>query len=139
AAALDYLADQLVLRESHGDAIEGRTTLPAALTDGMAVAALLDLEDKRTLPLNCGGAMKELFWNRVTAPSVHVRAPRRVASEVRECSEDYGDQQNSQNSDWPPPPTFFSLSREKWQQNKKRDNDYGANEESRRLHGRRQI
>src|SRR5208282_5489164 len=35
--SLDYLADQLILRQTHGDAVESWTTLSAALTDRMAV------------------------------------------------------------------------------------------------------
>src|SRR5438445_8891214 len=139
AAALDHLADELVLRQSHSNTIQRGTSLAATFTDGMAVTALLHLENERTLSLKRGAAMQELIRYGITAPSIHVRAPRRIASEMGECSQDYGDQQNRQNSDWPPAPTLFSFSRKKWQQNKKCDNDYGANEESWCLHGRRQI
>src|SRR5882724_7350302 len=83
--------------------------------------------------------MQELLGHGVAAPRIHVRTPRRIPSEVGECSQDYGDQQNRQNSDRPPAPTFLPFSRKKWQQNKKRDSDYWANEESWRLHGRRQV
>src|SRR5216683_1332019 len=100
----------------------------------MAVAALLGLQDKCALPLKRSRAVEKLLRHGVAAPRIHVRTPRRIASEVGECSQDYGDQQNRQNSDWPPAPTLFSFSGKKWQQNKKRDNDYGANEESWRLH-----
>src|SRR5882724_11723126 len=100
----------------------------------MAVTTLLALENQRTLSLKRGAAMQKFVWYRITALSVHVRAPWRIASEVGECFQDYGNQQNRQNSDWPPPPTLFPFSRKKWQQNKERDNDYGANEESWRLH-----
>src|SRR6267154_857347 len=105
----------------------------------MAVAALLGLENERTLPLQRGRAMQKFVRYRITAPSTHVRAPRRIASEMGECSQDYGDQQNGQNSDRTSPPALFSFSRNKGQQNQKRDSDYGANEESWRLHGRRQV
>src|SRR6266404_6953294 len=105
----------------------------------MAVTTLLPLENQRTLSLKRGAAMQKFVRYRITAPSVHVRAPRRIASEMGECSQDYGDQQNGQNSDRTSPPALFSFPRKKWQQNQKRDSDYGANEESWRLHGRRQI
>src|ERR1700756_5603328 len=100
----------------------------------MAVPALLDLKDERTLPLKSGCTMQNFLRHRVTAPRVHVRTPRSESGEMGECSQDYGDQQNRQNSNWPAAPTLFPFSRKKWQQNKKRDNDYGANEESWRLH-----
>src|SRR6267378_5486417 len=105
----------------------------------MTVAALLGLENERTLPLEGGRAMQKLLRNGISAPCVHVRTPRRIASEVSECSQDYSDHQNRQNSDRPPAPTLFPFSGKKWQQNKKRDSDYGANEESWCLHRRRQV
>src|SRR5580692_2231344 len=105
----------------------------------MAIAALLDLEDERALSFESGTAVQKLVGHWIAAPPIHVWTPRRIASEMGECSQDYGDQQNRQNSDWPPAPTLFPFSRKKWQQNKKRDNHYGANEESWRLHGRRQV
>src|SRR5260370_41780083 len=100
----------------------------------MAVAALLHLKDQRAFSLKCGTAMQELLRHRISAPRIHVRAPGCVSSEVGECSQDYGDQQNRQNCDRPPAPTLVPLSGKKWQQNNKRDNDYGTTEESRRLH-----
>src|SRR5712675_1264328 len=105
----------------------------------MAVTTLLALENQRTLSLKRGAAMQKFVRYGIAAPSVHVRTPRRIASKMGECSQDYGNQQNRQNSDRPPAPTLFPLSRKKWQQNKKRDNDYGANQESWRLHRRRQV
>ena len=56
AASLDHLADELILREPHGDAVERRTPLPAEFTERMAIAALLHLEHESSLPLKCGGA-----------------------------------------------------------------------------------
>src|ERR1700747_2741975 len=105
----------------------------------MTVAALLDLEDEHALPLESSPAVKKLHRHGVAAPRIHVRAPRLIASEMGECSQDYGDQQNRQNSDWPSAPTLLPFSGKKWQQNKKRDNHYGANQESWGLHGRRQV
>src|SRR5580704_5726276 len=59
AASLDHLADELVLREPHGDAVERRTPLSAEFTEGMAIATLLHLKHESALPLKCGGAMKK--------------------------------------------------------------------------------
>src|SRR6266446_2303732 len=44
AASLDHLADELVLRQPHGDAIERRPSLSAEFTERMAIAALLHLK-----------------------------------------------------------------------------------------------
>lgn len=57
AASLDYLADQLVLRQSHRDAVEGRPSLAAQIPKRMAVTALLDLKYERALSLQSGGAV----------------------------------------------------------------------------------
>jgi hypothetical protein len=57
AATLDYLADQLVLRQSHRDTIERRPSLAAEFTKRMAISALLGLKYERALPLKRGGAM----------------------------------------------------------------------------------
>src|SRR5206468_10077934 len=51
SATLDHLADKLVLRKTRGDTVQSRASLPATLTKRMTVAALLDLEDERALPL----------------------------------------------------------------------------------------
>src|SRR5258706_4168717 len=76
AASLDHLADELVLREPHGDAIQRRASLPAQLPEGMAVAALLDLKNKCALPLQGRCGMKKTLRHRITAPSAHVLTPR---------------------------------------------------------------
>jgi hypothetical protein len=133
-APLDNLADELVLRQAHRNGVQRGTSLPARLPKGMAVTALLNLENERALPLKRRCTVQKSLGHGITAPSIHVRTPGRISSEVSECSQGYGDQQNRQNSDRPPAPTLFPFSRKKWEQNKKRDNDYGANEESWRLH-----
>src|SRR5713226_5479775 len=66
AASLDHLADELVLREPHGDAIQSWASLAAHFSEGMAVAALLDLENKRALPLQGRGAMKKSLRHGIT-------------------------------------------------------------------------
>jgi hypothetical protein len=94
AASLDHLADELVLREPHGNAVQSRTSLSAPLPKGMAVAALLALENERTLPLKRGCAMQKSLRHWITAPSVHVRTPGSESSEMRKCSQRYCDQQH---------------------------------------------
>src|SRR5262245_2935116 len=51
AAPLNDLANELVLREAGGDAVETRAALAAGIAKGVTVAALLCLEDERTLSL----------------------------------------------------------------------------------------
>src|SRR5882757_9698097 len=130
AASLNDLADQLVLRQSYGDAVECRPSLAARLSERMAIAALFGLKYESALAFQSSGAVKKLVGNRIATPRVHVRTPWRVPCEMRERAQDYGDQKNRQNSDWPAAPTLFSFSRKKWQQHKKPNCDYEANEES---------
>src|SRR5689334_12082778 len=75
AAALNHLADQLVLCQPYGHAVETGASLPALLSKGMAVSALLGLKHERALPLKCSCAMYESLRHRITTPGVHVRAP----------------------------------------------------------------
>src|SRR5271155_1751903 len=73
AAPLDHLADELVLREPNGNAIQGRASLPSGFTQRMAVAALFALEDKCASPLKRRCAAEEFIRHRISAPGVHVR------------------------------------------------------------------
>src|SRR5580692_10572388 len=44
AAALNYLPNELVLRQPHGNAVQGWSSLSAGVAKRVAVAALLDLK-----------------------------------------------------------------------------------------------
>ncbi len=85
-ASLDHLADQLVLREPHSNAVQGGTSLPAAVSQGMTVAALFNLKDQSALPLQRGCALQELLRNGIAAPGVHVRTPGCELCEMSEGS-----------------------------------------------------
>src|SRR5258708_11317337 len=75
ADALDHLPDELVTRKSHGDGIQSWSSLSTRIGEGMAVAALLDLKHKCTLPLERGGSMYVAIGHWIAAPGVHVRTP----------------------------------------------------------------
>src|SRR5215472_12623494 len=75
AASLDHLANELVLREPHRNTVQRRTPLPTLVCQGMAIAALLDLKYKRSLPLQRGCPFQESHRHRCTAPGVHLWAP----------------------------------------------------------------
>src|ERR1700723_2919814 len=53
-AALNHLPNELVLRQPHGNAVQGWSPLSTRAAERVAVAALFDLKYKRTLPLECG-------------------------------------------------------------------------------------
>src|SRR5258708_34248305 len=99
AASLDHLANERVLREPHGDAIQGRSSLLTNLPEGMAVAALLDLKNERPLPLQGRYAMKKSLRHRIAAPSIHVRAPGRISGKMRKCPQHYRNQHDGQDRD----------------------------------------
>src|SRR4029077_6892610 len=85
AASLNHLADERVLREPHGNAIERRTPLSAEFAERMAIAALLLLKYESPLSLKCSGAVQESFRHWITAPGVHMRTPRSKSGEMRKC------------------------------------------------------
>src|SRR5580704_4258337 len=85
-ASLDHLADELILCKPHGNTVQSRTSLSAQLPKRMAVAALLDLKNERTLALKRSCAVQKSLRHGITAPGIHVRAPGRVAGEMRKCS-----------------------------------------------------
>src|SRR5580700_7482203 len=111
AAALNNLADELVLREPRGNAVEGRTTLAPGIAEGMAVSALLALKDKCASPLKSRCAAKESVRHGIAAPGIHVRAPGCIAREMRQCPERNREQQDGENRDGASAPAFFSLAR----------------------------
>ena len=72
AAALNHLANQLIVRQSHGHRVQSRAALSALIVQGVAVVALLHLENQRALPLERGPAVQKLGRNgnrRSTRPS----------------------------------------------------------------------
>jgi hypothetical protein len=48
---LNHLANELILRESDGDAIQSRPPLSAHIAESVAISALLDLKYQRPLTL----------------------------------------------------------------------------------------
>src|SRR5579863_7285717 len=84
AAALQNLADELVLREPRGYRVQRRTALAAAMIQRVAVVALLFLENSRSLAFQGRSTAQEFVWNRLAAPGVHLRAPGRVSGEAGE-------------------------------------------------------
>jgi hypothetical protein len=59
APSLNHLADELVLREPHCNAVERWTSLPAKFTERMAIAALFDLKHESPFSLKRGRAMQK--------------------------------------------------------------------------------
>src|SRR5262252_8423752 len=76
-ASLKYLPDELVVRHSHGNAVQGRASVSAGPSKGMAVATLFELKNERALPLKRSRVKDHLLRHWITAPGFHVRAPRR--------------------------------------------------------------
>src|SRR5260370_21224615 len=51
AAALNYLADQLIFCESQSNTVQGRSAFTSPIIERMAVVTLLGLKDQRSLAL----------------------------------------------------------------------------------------
>src|SRR5258708_26068695 len=117
AAALDHLPDELVTRKSHGDTIQSRPPLSAGIADRMAIATLLDLKYKRTLPLERRRTMYVSVGHWIAAPRVHPRAPGRELGHASESAERDGDHQHGDNRNRAALPALFSFSGKKRQQN----------------------
>src|SRR3984885_2567682 len=116
-AALNYLANELILRQTHGNAIQGWSPLSTRVAERVAIAALLDLKHERTLALKRSGAVNVPVRYWIAAPGVHVRTPGRELGHASKGAESDRDQQHSNNGDRPALPTFFSFSRKKRQKN----------------------
>src|SRR5215813_2392665 len=135
-ASLNHLADELVLCKPHGNTVECWASLSAEFTKRMAIAALLGLKHESSLPLKCRGIMQKPFRYRIAAPGIHVRTPGSKSNEMCKCPQRYCDQQDGQNRNRPPPPTLFSFTGEKRQEEQTDNHEDGPNEECRRLERR---
>src|SRR6185369_14291652 len=131
AAALNYLANELVLREPYRNGVKRRTSLSAGFSERMAVAALLDLEHQSALPLQGGRAMNELIRHEITTPRIHVRAPGRVSRQMSKRPERDRDQHHCQDRDGPPLPTLFTFARKKRKQKQSGNHHHRSNQKCR--------
>src|SRR4029453_3842181 len=136
AAALDDLADEVVLRQAPGDVVEGGAALAAALLERMAVAALLDLEDQRALSLEGGRTLEESRRHRIAAPGIHVWAPGGELGQACERPQRHRDEQDGEDRDRTPAPALLAFAGEERKQEQGDDADDGSEEEHRRLQGR---
>src|SRR5262245_20728157 len=128
AASLNYLPDELVVREPYGDGVHGGPSGPTGPSKSMAVATLFDLQNKRALPLERSRVKDHSLRHWITAPGVHVRTPRRDLRHTRKRSERDGDQQYAQNCNRPPPPALFSFTGEKWKKEQTEDHHDRTNQ-----------
>src|SRR3984885_1705317 len=132
-AALNYLANELILRQTHGNAIQGWSPLSTRVAERVAVAALLDLKHERTLALKCSGAVNVAVGYWIAAPGVHVRTPWRELGHASKRAESDRDEQYGNYRNWTPLPAFFSFSRKKWQKNQAKNCQRRDDEKERRL------
>ena len=117
AAALNHLPDELVLRQPHGNAVQGWPPLSTRVAKRVAVAALLDLKHERTLPLKRSCAMNVAVGYWIAAPGIHVRTPGRELGHASKGAESDRNHQHGNNRNWPALPAFFSFSGKKRQKN----------------------
>src|SRR5215469_16589993 len=139
AAALDQLSNHLVVREAHRNGIERRTSLSTFVSERVAVVALLDLEDQRSLPLERRAVVEELGRNGHSAPCLHHGTPGRVLAEVRESSQGDCGEKNGEDRQRSAAPAFFAFTGKKWQQEKGEDRNHGADQQRGCFHRSRQV
>ena len=108
-AALDYLADELILRELDGDSIQLWSALSARPAQRMAVVALFRLKYERSLSLQGRTPLQVLRWNRFAALRVHHRTPWSIPGQVRESSQRDGHEQDCENRNGPALPALLAF------------------------------
>src|ERR1700739_3525616 len=86
ASALNYLANQLIRRETHSNLIELWSSLAAFAAEGMAVVTLLGLKNESALVLQRSAIFQVFDGNRLAAPRIHYGTPRRVLAQVRQSA-----------------------------------------------------
>src|ERR1700691_5021884 len=64
AAALDDLANELILGELYGHSIQLGSAQPSHAPERVAIVALLGLKNERPLPLQRRAPLQVLCWNR---------------------------------------------------------------------------
>src|ERR1700722_120434 len=133
SAALNHLANELVLRQPHGNAVQSWSALSTCVAERVAVAALLDLKHECTLPLKRGRAMNVAVGYWIAAPGVHVRTPRRELGHASKRAKSDRDQQYGNHRNWTGLPAFFSFSRKKRQKNQAKNCQRRNDEQERRL------
>src|ERR1700691_2276099 len=133
AAPLNHLPNELVLRQPHGNGVQGWPPLSTRVAKRVAVAALLDLKHKRTLPLKRRRAVNVLVGYWIATPGIHMRTPRRELGEPSKRAKCDRDHQNCNNRNRPALPAFFSFPRKKRQKNQAKNYQRRDDEKERRL------
>ena len=86
AAALNYLADELIRRELYSNTIQLRSALPSRAAQRVAVVTLLSLKDERPLPLDEGCRFVRSGYLACGPGSVSSSASRRTLACLRSRS-----------------------------------------------------
>src|SRR6266850_5228871 len=133
APALDHLADELIARQSDRDFVERRTALATAVAEGVAVAALLDLEDQRSLALQGRPVREELVRDRLAAPRLHREAPGRVQAQARERGPAYGDEHDRHHGEGPAPDALLSFAGDERERDQPDQDQRGPDQQHRRF------
>ena len=97
SAALDHLADELVVRKAHSDSVERRSPLAPKSVQRVAVAALLRLKNKRAPPFKSGASLQIFQRNGIPAPRIHHWTPRCMQAQLRKSAERDRNQQDREH------------------------------------------
>ena len=139
AAALQHLADHLVLGHPRRNRVQRRPAQPACSAQGVAVAALLVLQHQRALPLQRRTAREILHRRRIARPCRHDRTPRRIRAQVRKNPQRHSYQRKHQHRYRPPRPVLLALAGHQRQQQQHANSHHRRDKHEWRLKLRRQI
>src|SRR6266481_9275096 len=117
-ATLDDLANQFIRRETDSNLAECRSALAAFAAEGMAVVTLFGLKNESALVLQRSSILEVFAGDRLAAPRVHYRTPRRVLSQMRQSPKRYSRHQDHQNGNWPAFPTLLAFTGKEREQQK---------------------
>ena len=126
SAAQQHLPVELIFCQASRHFIQRRPALAAAPTKLMAVAALLLLQNVRSLPLQRRATLQQ-FWRHLRAtPRIHLRTPRRIRAQIREYSPTHRDKHHRDHRNRSSPPALLPYSGNKRQSQQHRHATTGA-------------
>src|SRR5579862_6060695 len=133
AATLNYLADDLIFGEMHGNAVERGTALAPESAERVTIVALLGLENERALAFERSITVDEAIGNFVGGPRGHVRTPGCIGAEMRERSQADGDNHQRKDANRTAIPTLFADTRDEWQSEQYAESNHWCDEDERRF------
>src|SRR3954469_14713761 len=129
SAALNYLPNELIVRQSSGHCVECRTTLAAFAIEAVTISALLALNKQRALEFQTRTALNVFDGRWCTAPRLHVWRPRRERPKISEYARRKKCQHHHYDGHRTPAKAFFSGAGIERKQDENRYPHYGSDKQ----------